>query len=878
MRPLGPRGRRVLHAGLVLLAVAAAATGISTAASGDAVPGSAGVDTALPATSSQVTVQGRGGFDDLTVTVNQTRNLSNQAISVTWTGATPTITGPSRFAGHYLQLMQCWGDDDGTVPENPGPPPEQCVQGATDSVYGGRNSGVFPGGGFALERIISKRDFEGFDPADGFLEARTGYLWRPFRAVDGTVVNAHYDPAFNPAIEGGSFWLNPYFSSITTNEISGGRTGPNGTGSELFTAETGLEATGLGCGQKVQPVPSGSPKVPKCWLVIVPRGGPAEENVGTPYGAQSGVVTSPLSPSAWAHRIAIPLDFNPLDSSCDLADQQRQIAGSELVSVAVSSWQPKLCASPGLPPYSYGNVGDENARQQLLSGVPGGPGLVVVSNALDPTAVRADNPVVYAPLSISATVIGFNVERNPTPDAPAAEQDLQGVRVSQLNLTPRLVAKLLTQSYRSQVEIKSNPGYDWVDGNPRHLGLDPDFLQFNPEFTLLQTAAAKNFGGLVLPALGSDAARQMWAWVLSDPEAKAWLDGESDPFGMQVNPVYATQAAANTTGAAFGTPIPDVYPKSDPYCYQAPTQGQGGSVVPPLLCGLDWLPYTQSLRDAARLVRVADDRARTSEDPFAISAAKVYRTDGPQILGTRSILGVTDSASAFQYGVQSARLSRAGDDGTDRRFIAPDEAGMTAAVTAMVPTPGVPKVLRLDPKTDAPAAYPLTALTYGAITPLSLDATARNQYAAFIDYATGPGQVPGEEIGQLPTGYAPLSPALQAQAAAAARTIRELKPAVAPVDVGSPSPSGDGGSTTPVDSFSDSSGGSTPDGATSPPASSVVAERETKVGLGAATPILALAGNRFALPVLAVIALLSGLGVLEITKRPRRAQSGVGEQ
>jgi hypothetical protein len=90
----------------------------------------------LALTDSQVTVSGRGEFDDLRVTVNQTEDLVNQAISVTWTGGTPTRTGATPFDGHYLQLMQCWGDDDGTHPDNPGPPPEQCVQGATDAVYG----------------------------------------------------------------------------------------------------------------------------------------------------------------------------------------------------------------------------------------------------------------------------------------------------------------------------------------------------------------------------------------------------------------------------------------------------------------------------------------------------------------------------------------------------------------------------------------------------------------------------------------------------------------------------------------------------------------------------------------------------------------------
>ncbi len=60
--------------------------------------------------------EGRGAFADLEITVNQTKNLTNQAVSVTWTGATPTIdSGGSRFGENYLQIFQCWGDDDGTI-------------------------------------------------------------------------------------------------------------------------------------------------------------------------------------------------------------------------------------------------------------------------------------------------------------------------------------------------------------------------------------------------------------------------------------------------------------------------------------------------------------------------------------------------------------------------------------------------------------------------------------------------------------------------------------------------------------------------------------------------------------------------------------------
>jgi hypothetical protein len=880
--PTTHRSRRAL---LGLLGLLAAASIAAPATGDEPVAGSAGVDTSLPATESAVTVSGRGRFADLRLTVNQTQDLVNQAVSVTWSGAQPTTRGSSRFDGHYLQIMQCWGDDDGTNPENPGPPPEQCVQGATDAVYGGRNQGIFPAGGSALERIISRTDFPGFDPGVGFVDERTTYVWRPFRAVDGTVVDAHYDPDFNPAVVGGSYWLNPYFNAITTNEVAGGRTGPNGTGAELFEVTTGLESAGLGCGQKVQPVPGGEPKTPRCWLVIVPRGDPETENDGTPFAATSGVFTSPLAPEAWTNRIAVPLEFTPLDSACALADEQRRISGNELPVPAVTSWQQQLCTTPDLPPYAYGPVGDSAARQQLLTGGPGGPGMVAVSRPIEPETISPTNPVVYAPLTLSGTVIGFNIERTPkVVESNPEEESLRGIRIAELNLTPRLVAKLLTQSYRLQTAIKSPTPYEWAKTNPPHMGADPDFLRFNPEFELLENGG-KNFGGLVMPARDSDAARQVWEWVLADPEATAWLGGAADPWGMQVNPAYSTDPARNSTGAAFGDPVPEQFPKSDPYCYQAPPQGVGGAVVPPPLCGTDWLPYTQSLRDAARLTRAADDGARTSEDQFAVSSDKVYRPNVPQTLGSRTILSLTDTASAYQYGVQMARLSRAGDDGDERTFIAPDVAGLTAGVEAMVPEAGS-QWLEPDPTVTAPGAYPLTALTYAAVTPLALDDAARQDYATFLEYAAGPGQVVGRELGQLPPGYAPLPPVLQAEAVVAAALVRELEALVedptpsddppepadeasppAPVAGDAPGAPVDFGSRAPAAPALDT--GPPADGGVSTP-TVVTPETSAPEASGLLTPIVAVASSRLALPGLGAMALFSALGSLEITKRPRR--------
>ncbi len=765
--------RAWLIAPLAILMMTVLAT--SGARADGTLAGSQGTDTSLPATASQATVEGRGTFADLTITVNQTANLTNQAVSITWTGGTPTVSGPGRFGSQYLQIMQCWGDDDGTVQGNPGPPPEQCEQGAVAGSYGGLPGGLYPSG-FALSRVISRSNWANFDASVGHLDSRTTNVWLPFRAVDGTVVNVQTDPTFNPSVVGGNFWLNPYFNQITTNEIAGAASGPDGRGAELFSVVNGVESSGLGCGQKTQPVAGTDKKTPQCWIVVVPRGAPADENAGTPFDTnpeQAGVVTSPVSPEAWKHRIAIPLSFNPVDSPCALGVDERAISGSELALPAISSWQPSLCSTGALPPFSYAAVSDGSARQQLVSGQPGAPGMIVVSRPLDSAALDPTKPVVYAPVSVSGLVIGFNIERNPTPDAPQVEQQLAGVRIAELNLTPRLVAKLLTQSYAQAVTIQQAPPYPWLAGNPSNMSLDPDFRQFNPEFQLLQVADGRTFSGLQLPAGNSDAAQQVWQWVLTDPEARAWLDGAPDAWGMRVNPVYATTASANARKVPFGDPLPSSFPKADPYCYQGPAQGPGGSIIPPQLCGTDWLPYVRSFAEAARVARVASDGARIVQNPFALSSSDVWSRELPQFLGRRDMLALTDTPSAAQYGVQTARLSRSGDNGIARTFVGADAAGLIAGVASMAPG-SQPTFLEPSPTTAAPGAYPLTSIAYAAISPLALPAQARSEYASFLDYSAGPGQVAGLEIGQLPRGYVPLPEPLKAQSATAAGEIRTM--------------------------------------------------------------------------------------------------------
>jgi hypothetical protein len=849
-----------------------------TASATEPLAGSAGVDTSLPPTASAVTVAGRGRFSGLNVSVNQTSDLTNQAVSVTWNGATPATS----VSQNFLQIFQCWGDDDGTVPTNPGPPPEQCEFGGQP--FAGNLASKLPADvsiDNEFTRAISQSSWPGFDPTLGVFDANTGKVWKPFKAVDGTRIDEQLKAVSSNSNGVSVAWQNPYFDFNTTNEIDFGRTYLNGSGSELFQLDTGLEAPGLGCGQAVEVHGAGPKTIPKCWLVIVPRGSAADEN--PPGLSPGGVITSALAPSAWQNRIAVPLQFNPVDSPCAIGADQRRLVGSEMATAAISNWQPTLCAAPGSPPYAFASVGDDQARQQLVSQQPGAPGMAVISRPINPTASR--DPVVYAPLTLSGLTIGFNVERQPNdPNGTVRDPDevaLSGVRVAHINLTPRLVAKLLTQSYRQQffsLNVSHPPqNYQWVIGNVPYLTLDPDFVQFNPEFQSAFVGSLRTASGLVVESSTSDAAYTLWQWVLSDPEASAWLAGKQDPWGMRVNPLFSTNPSVNPTGQPFAPTPPNSFPRNDPYCFQSSALvGNPPKPVRPL-CMLDTEPLTLSMQTAAQATRAANDGAKLELDPFAPSAALAWVSEGPERQGSRSIFSVTDTASAARYGLQTASLSRAGDDGTTRSFTPPDQTGLLAGVNAMVPS-SVDGVLQPDPTKEPSGAYPLTTLTYGAVSPASIDQTARNDYASFIEYGVGPGQESGLAFGKLPPGYAPLPDALRAQARDAAAAIR----------AGGPGGGGDNspGSTSPSPSALGSTSGRSPNGsnrsagATSSSAAAAAAANGTnpsdakRASSTSSTPDDHVGFVRYLLPAIVIVGLAANLGALALNEPKKKPPGG----
>jgi hypothetical protein len=661
-------------------------------------------------TSSAVTIAATGTFSGLKLTVGQTKNLVNQAISLTWTGGSPTIPDSARFGVNYLQVMQCWGSSAS------GPTPDQCE-------FGARAAQDDRGGDYTASRQLNSGSI--VDPLESTaLTGSTKTEYAPFSPVTK-----------EPTSVGNT---NEFFDGGTTNELPYVRTRSDGTGEALFETLTDRESPGLGCGKTA---PSG---LRRCWLVVVPRDD--HEVDGTARSGQGGgptevLTTSPLSTSNWLHRIVVPLDFLPIGDVCPLGAQERRTIGSELVTEAVTKWQPTLCAGKTTV-YGFAQVGSAVGTRQLASATPG---LVFLTE-------KASLPrrVVYAPVAVSTLGIGVMIETQTAPLAPAALRANDGRPITSMNLTQRVVAKMLTQSYQTAIP----DGGRYLAANPRDLTRDPDFLKDNAVFKDLRFDRVPD---MMVPLGSSTANKQLWDWITSDKDARDFLAGYPDPSGMRVNPFYQ----------GFKAPT-DNFPRVDPYCRQFAAPVTPFAPQSPL-CTLDGFPYSSDLHEATRAAGRGDRLAKTQWNLATIGGDTPpgYKKAPVQIPGKRALVAFSDSSTSARFGLPMAHLRNASGV-----FVAPTATSIAAGVGAMT-TDRETGVAQLSPTTTGAAIYPLTTVTYAATVPSLLGLTEAKDLATFVRYAAGPGQVPGTSPGQLPEGYIPLNAQQRAQALAAASLIEQ---------------------------------------------------------------------------------------------------------
>ncbi len=764
------RALRVIRVAAGLLVVAVA--GIGPLAHTSAAAGS---DPVL--TDSAATKSGSGRFADLDVTVAKTKNLGNEAVRVSWqwNGTNPgshATMSTTSWDYNYLSVFQCWGD--GTS----GPDREQCQYGGQYSDQdAGTNRRLSPFNAapekvWALSRAVSPLDTfshvitQSKDPLE--YSSPNGY---PATATASGIVPMHASPstAFPAGETVTDVDTAKFFDLYGSNEVPLARTNSDGSGQVYFEMQTVFESQFLGCGARIG---TGAAVTGRgCYLVVVPRD--AIDSNGDDVTARAGGIehslySSPLSLSNWSNRITFPLGFEPVREPCALGGTERPVVGQESLSVAISSWQTPLCA--GGQGYFYATTSDDIARSSAASKLPK---YSIVTDPLAPDAVSPDNgSLVYAPTAASGVSVSFFIERYYANFVPAEYQKYSGTRVEQLRLSPRLVAKLLTQSYKySTVTIDGGPAH--LQSAPNSLIDDPDFVALN-KFTnpdgsedLSRDLAhlsnqRDSLAKIFVTADQSDAVRLVWEWILADADARAFLAGTPDPWGMTINTFFK----GVSTYTQLDVPRADI-PRLDDVCLDASVGFGNGATRP--VCPLDAAPYVASLDAGSALTSRGQPIGSQSWQKDLSSGFIKPSKAVPQLVGQRALIALTDTPSAQRRGLVSAQLENASGN-----FVGPTVDSMTAALGQAVDT-ATPGVVRVPSGKVSGAAYPLTRLSYGVTNPGLLDQAARNDYANFATFAAADGQVQGTRPGQLPIGYAPLTAAFKAQALAAAEAIRTAK-------------------------------------------------------------------------------------------------------
>ena len=741
-----------------------------------------------------------GDFEKVTATVAQTRELTDQRIRVSITGMPgPTqgqAGGGKLIATNFVQAMQCWGDPESEDFR------ETCQWG-----------GHLVNGGYVSRNIMDGNAHRSWSDKEHPM---------PFHAVWGEKFSGKSNPLGTLGVA-----YNKIFTADNSNEILAAPMGAGGKGWFDFETQTSNAAPHLGCGAPKGEGGAGE----RCWLVLVPRGEHHSETdsfstkdrtcrngYGDKVSDPRAQVGSPINPVCdyWDNRIVVPLDFQATGATCPLGSAERPVAGAQLMTAAVSSWQPALCADGGAT-FSFAALSDAVARDQLLTGQSR---FALTGRPLSESTVSTDlgeqlgtAEIAYAPMAISAPVF-----------AVLASTRSEGKIELPIKLTPRLVAKLLTQTYPKS--IPSVNGYlDYpeyalrlYEESKQSLLEDPEFQAINPDWSQYTSFLSNSTEpGLLIVPTASDANAQLWRWLQSDEKARAFLNGEPDNilpgdlgnFGLKINPNYLPKGHPDAsvldyieeeqpgyggtinkalvakpggsrlkTGLAMddGTPYSladtplDTVPRADPWV--APRILYSG--VRSRIDTTQWNPPRSSFGEIAADIARDSRKSKAEWDPVVENAARVPGdwVNKPAAYAGSLMMGVTSTNNAELFALDSASLQLPNQPGN---YSSPDSAAMTAALDAATESETA-GVAAIDPAKVTDGAYPLTQIVWGAMRLDGSTAEERNDYANFIEYATTKGQEPGMSAGQLPVGYAPLTPELKAQAAAAVAKIRAYVP------------------------------------------------------------------------------------------------------
>jgi hypothetical protein len=663
-----------------------------------------------------------------TVSVSQTSGLTRQMLNVSWTGMTPSVASvPTTFP---IAVMQCRGYN---------PKREDCWM--SDPL--GYFVGAYRGSSYAPKETSQ---WQMFPPNE------TGTLFSvPFKKANGK-----YHTAPVPDLPGS--WLGTGLADKLTNSTvddytpgtgnqRSGFTRPDGSGEVQTWSNTKAENPSLGCNEKTP-----------CSLVVVPiTQHPCLPDLGetelaycqSDHDYQQDAVLAywPLLAN-WYQRYVFKLSFAPASSTCLERSDSAKFLGSELVGEAMRRWVPARCEKTSPSSLDFTRGWEPDSRRQL-----GQPDPIAASGYEADAAIVSepsgpDEPVTdkrkpgYAPVSISGFAIGFNWERS---------EAAGGGQVPEIKLNARLVAKLITQSYPGKYRIGSDlPVNPNAGTNPSNLLNDPEFQALNPGATDWVGLTSAQGTQMAIPVFKSDVILALTKWLWADPQARSFLQGKADPWGMTVNKTYK------------GWQLPrDDYQLNDGWSLPA-GQNEWSGFSPQAM----WAQSSNSWSQGADVLMTAWPLTQSPVPPLQPGLPTVPKREGAQNPGFRNILALSTTSELAKSGMTAVKLQNSAGE-----FVGPDTDTMTYALdgASADKTSGV---WRINYASMDKRGYPGTMVSYAEVPTATLKPTEATRYADTLQWLSTDGQYYGQEAGELPAGYLALTDPMRDQAAKVAQAVR----------------------------------------------------------------------------------------------------------
>jgi hypothetical protein len=528
--------------------------------------------------------------------------------------------------------------------------------------------------------------------------------------------------ADNGGVQGSVGQYGPQNTQYSTTER-------NGTGEAFIQLLTAEEAPQLGCNLGRE-----------CSLVIEPaQGGNIFTGNCNDHSQDNGqsaigqVAFTTYGTCSWKDRIIVPLKFERTPTDCPVHNPDFSVIGSPMLARAMLSWQTALCSAASPEFIQYDSAQNEPlAREDFVAGTD-----TVALTTLPLTGAKSPRPFTYAPVAISAESIAFWID-NPKTGKP----------LTHLKLDPRLVLKLLTQSYNFENEGCGHGPADThgigcdnaVDNDPASIFADPEFKRLNPH-------VAYAGDGFQIPTVLSGESDMTWeltSWIAANKSAKQFADGAYDPWGSHVNSDYLDMTLPTNTLSPMD-PFPPIAHRYVPYFpLSAVAQYQVNNWYP----GTAWQPDVYGNYDALQ----------------------------PEIPGNRALFAIIDEGDAAAYQLPVASIENAAGN-----YVAPTNAGMTAALGDMTTTKsksGRTQQIKftnsakfLKHHTSVRDAYPLTMVIYAMVPTGGISKRRAAKIAQWLDFVANEGQRPGYGPGLLPPGYLPLTAGMRARTLKAANEV-----------------------------------------------------------------------------------------------------------